>query len=81
MSDEGEEQKPNVGAGPEHLNLQVKSQVETLSSLAQLTAGKGWMKGSADRWHGFEEQQRVIVTFRMGMWFTSKPRSPRPLGN
>ena len=28
MADEGEqEQKPNVGAGPEHLNLQVKSQV------------------------------------------------------
>lgn len=27
MADEGDEQKPNVGAGPEHLNLQVKSQV------------------------------------------------------
>ena len=31
MADEGEqEQKPNVGAGPEHLNLQVKSQVGTI---------------------------------------------------
>lgn len=29
MADEGEEQKPNVG-GPEHLNLQVKSQDGTV---------------------------------------------------
>ncbi len=40
MSDEGEEQKPNVGGGPEHLNLQVKSQVEMLSSPAQVLLAK-----------------------------------------
>lgn len=33
MADEGEEQKPNVGAGPEHLNLQVKSQVRFMLSV------------------------------------------------
>lgn len=36
MSDEGEEQKPNVGGAPEHLNLQVKSQVTVRNSHEQL---------------------------------------------